>query len=72
MWIPYLVLLKSVLIFHQWDFYGTDNIPEKYGGHKLIFQEIAHRRMDRVYTSCHTHGTKMDYGPVVVWKRCYN
>lgn len=49
MWIPHLVLLKSVLIFHHWDFYGTDSIPEKYGGRNLIFQEIVHRRMDGVY-----------------------
>lgn len=38
MWIPYLVLLTSVLIFHHWDFYGTDSIPEKYSGRNLIFQ----------------------------------
>lgn len=33
-----LVLLKSVLIFHHWGFYGTDSIHEKSDGHNLIFQ----------------------------------
>lgn len=33
-----LVLLKSVLIFHHWGFYGTDSIHEKSDGHSLIFQ----------------------------------
>lgn len=36
--IPFLVLLKSVLIFHHWGFYGTDSIHEKSDGHNLIFQ----------------------------------
>ena len=30
--IPFLVLLKSVLIFHRWGFYGTDSIHEKSDG----------------------------------------
>lgn len=33
-----LVLLKSVLIFHHWGFYGTDSIHEKSDGRSLIFQ----------------------------------
>lgn len=33
-----LVLLKSVLIFHHWGFYGTDSIHEKSDGRDLIFQ----------------------------------
>lgn len=33
-----LVLLKSVLIFHRWGFYGTDSIHEKSDGLDLIFQ----------------------------------
>lgn len=36
--IPFLVLLKSVLIFHHWGFYGTDSIHEKSDGLNLIFQ----------------------------------
>lgn len=32
-----LVLLKSVLIFNHWGFYGTDSIHEKSDGHNLIF-----------------------------------
>lgn len=35
---PIWFLLKSVLIFHHWDFYGTDSIPEKHGGRNLIFR----------------------------------
>lgn len=33
-----LVLLKSVLIFHHWGFYGTGSIHEKSDGRRLIFQ----------------------------------
>lgn len=36
--IPFWSFLKSVLIFHHWDFYGTDSIHEKSDGHNLIFQ----------------------------------
>lgn len=35
---PIWSFLKSVLIFHHWDFYGTDSVPEKYGGRDFIFQ----------------------------------
>lgn len=45
----FLVLLKSVLIFHRWGFYGTDSIHEKSDGHNLIFQvqKCAKRRKKR-------------------------
>lgn len=33
-----LVLLKSVLIFHHWGFYGTGRIHGKSDGRALIFQ----------------------------------
>lgn len=37
--IPFWSFLKSVLIFHHWDFYGTDSIPEKKSdGRDLIFE----------------------------------
>lgn len=42
-----LVLLKSVLIFHHWGFYGTDSIHEKSDGHDLIFQVQNVRNVQR-------------------------